>query len=68
MQARDGGGWFGPTDQRQWTLHISRLYLVKVVVTIGGKVDTAETSVGGDTEFSTVAPLEKSIHHFPITS
>ena len=33
--------------------------LVTVVVTIGGKVDTAEAGVGGDFELSTVAPLDK---------
>ena len=43
MQAGDGEGRFGPTDQHQRTLQISRLYLVTVAVTIGGKVDTAET-------------------------
>ena len=48
MQAGDGEGRFGPTDQHQQTLQISRLYLVTVAVTIGGKVDVAETSDGGD--------------------
>ena len=41
------------------TLQIFRRYLVIVVVTIRGKVDTAETGVGGDFELSTVAPLDK---------
>ena len=60
MQAGDGEG-----DQRQRTLQISRLYLVTVVVTIGGKVDTAEKAVGGDFELSTVAPLDKIDPPFP---
>ena len=59
MQAGDGEGRFGPTDKRQRTLQISRLYLVTVAVTIGGKVDTAETGDGGDFKLSTVAPLDK---------
>ena len=36
-----------------------------VAVTIGGKVDTAETDVGGDFELSTVAPLDKIDRLFP---
>ena len=36
-----------------------------VVVTIGGKVDTAETGIGGDFELSTVAPLDKIDQPFP---
>ena len=59
MQAGDGEGWFGPTDQHQRTLKKSRLYLVIVAVTIGGKVDTAEMGIGSDFERSTVAPLDK---------
>ena len=43
MQAGYGEGRFSPTDQRQWTLQKSGLYMVTVAVTIGGKVDTAET-------------------------
>ena len=43
MRAGDGEGRLGPTDQRQRTLQICRLYLVTVGVTIRGKVDTAET-------------------------
>ena len=65
MQAGDGEGRFSPTDQRQWTLQISRLYLVTVAVTIGGKVDTAETGDGGDFELSIVAPLDKIDSPFP---
>ena len=65
MQAGDGEGRFGPTDQHHRTLQISRLYLVTVAVTIGGKVDTAETGVGGDFELSTVAPLDKIDPPFP---
>ena len=53
MQAWDGEGRFDPTDQRQWTLQKSRLYLVIVALTIRGKVDTAEMGVGGDFERST---------------
>ena len=60
---RTGGckaeGQFGPTDQHQRTLQKSRLYLVIAAVTVGGKVDTAETGVGGDFELSTEAPLDK---------
>ena len=48
MQAGDGEGWFSPTDQCQQTLQISRFCLVTVGETIGGKVDTAGTGVGGD--------------------
>ena len=59
MQAGYGEGRFSPTDQRQQTLQISRHYLSRVAVTIGGKVDTAETGVCGDFELSTVAPLDK---------
>lgn len=47
-----------PTDQRQ-TLQRSRLYLVIIGETIGGKMDTAETGFGGDFELFTVAPLNK---------
>ena len=36
-----------------------------VAVTIVGKVDTAETGVGGDSERSTVAPLRKINPLFP---
>ena len=35
-----------------------------VAVTIGGKVDTAETGDGGDFKLFTVAPFDKSIHRF----
>ena len=42
------GGHIMPSDQRQWTLQKSRHYLVIVAETIRGKVDTAETGVGGD--------------------
>ena len=49
----------------QRTLQISRLYLVTVALTIGGKVDTAETGVGGDYELSTVTPLDKIDPLFP---
>ena len=59
------GGQFGPTDKRQWTLQITRLYLVTVDVTIGGKVDTAEKGVDGDFKLSTVAPLDKIDPPFP---
>ena len=59
MLAKDGEGRFGPTDLQQRTLQKSRLYPVAVTVTIGGKVDTAETGVGGDFEVFTVAPLDK---------
>ena len=48
MQAGDGEGRCGHTDQRQRTLQISRLYLVTVAVTIRGTLDTAETGDGGD--------------------
>ena len=48
MQARDGEGQFGPSDQRQRTLQKSRHYLVIVAETIRGKMDTAEIGVGGD--------------------
>ena len=48
-----------------WTLKISRLYLVIVALTIGGKVDTAETGIGGDFELSSVAPLDKIDPPFP---
>ena len=65
MQAGDREGRFSPTDQRQQTLHISRLYLVIVAVTMGGKVDTAEMGVGGDFKLSTVAPLDKIDPPFP---
>ena len=65
MQAGDGEGRFGPTDQRQRTLQKSRLYLVIVAVTIGGRVDTAETGIGGDSECSTAAPLDKIDPPFP---
>ena len=61
----DGEGRFDPTDQRQRTIQKSRLYLVTVAVTVGGKVDTAETSVGGDFELSSVAPLDKIDPPFP---
>ena len=36
-----------------------------VAVTIRGKVDTAETGIGGDFERSTVAPLDKIDPSFP---
>ena len=36
-----------------------------VAVTIGGKVDTAETGVGGEFELSTVAALDKIDPPFP---
>ena len=65
MLAGDGEGQFGPTDQRQRTLQKSRLYPVIVAVTFRGKVETAETGVGGDSELSTVAPLDKSDPPFP---
>ena len=65
MQAGDREGRFGPTDQRQQTLQISRLYPVTVAVTIKGKVDTAETGVGGDFELSTVTPFDKIDPPFP---
>ena len=65
MHAGDGEGRFGPTDQRQRTLQKSRLDLVIVAVTIGGKVDTAETGVGGDVELSKVAGLDKIDPLFP---
>ena len=55
--SRGRRGAFGPTDQRQ-TLQISRFYLVTVVVTIRGKVDTAETG-DGDFKLFVVAPLDK---------
>ena len=64
MQAGDGEGRIGPTDHRQRTLQTSGLYLI-VAVTIGGKVDTAETGVGGGFELSTVAPLDKIDPPFP---
>ena len=57
--SRGQEGRFGPTDQHQWTLQKSRLYPVVVAATIRGKVDTAETDVGGDFKLSTVAPLDK---------
>ena len=57
MQAGDGEGRFGPTDQHQRTLQISRLYLVTVAVTIRGKVNTAGT---GDVKLL----LTKEIHYF----
>ena len=68
--SRGREGRFGPTDQRQRTLQIYRLYLVIVVVTIGGKVDTAETGVGGDYELSTVSPkiVAPKLIHFPTLS
>ena len=56
MQAGNGEGPFGPTDQRQRTLQISRLYLVTVAVTIG---TLHMTGFGGNFELSTVAPLDK---------
>ena len=65
MQTGDGEGQFSPTDQRQQTLQKSRVYLVIVAVTIRGKVDTAQTGVGGDFECSTVAPLDKIDPPFP---
>ena len=65
MQATGGEGRVSPTDQRQRTLQESRLYLVTVAVTIRGKVDTAETGVGGDFELSTLAPLHKIDQPFP---
>ena len=65
MQAGDGEGRFGPTDQHQRTPQISRLYLVIFAVTIGGKVDTAGTGVVGNFELSTVAPLDKINPPFP---
>ena len=48
MQAGDGEGRFSPTDQHQRTLQKSRHYRVIVAENIGGKVETAETGVGGD--------------------
>ena len=39
--------------------------MVIVAVTIGCKVDTAETGVGGDFERSTVAPFDKTDPPFP---
>ena len=36
-----------------------------VVVAIRGKVDTAETGIGGDFELSTVTPLDKIDPPFP---
>ena len=36
-----------------------------VAVTIGAKVDTAETGVGGHFELSSVAPLDKIDPPFP---
>ena len=36
-----------------------------VAVTIGGKVDTAETGDGGDFKLFTVAPLDKIDPPFP---
>ena len=65
MQAGDGEGQFGPADQHQRTLQKSRFDLVIVAVTIGGKVDTAETGVGGDFECSTTVPLDKINPPFP---
>ena len=63
--SQDGACRFSPTDQRQQTLQKSRLYLVTVAVTIRGKVDTAETGIGGDFECSRVAPLDKIDPPFP---
>lgn len=56
-----------PSDQRQRTLQKSRHYLVIVAETIRGKVDTAETGVGGDVKLPTVtlAPLDKINPPFP---
>ena len=65
MQAGDREGRFSPTHQHQWTLLKSRRYPMTVAVTIVGKVDTAETGVGGDSERSTVAPLRKINLLFP---
>ena len=36
-----------------------------VAVTVGGKVDTAETGLGSDFELSTVAPFDKIHPSFP---
>ena len=44
---------------------LPRFYLVTVAVTIRGKVDTAETGIGGDFELSTVAPLDQINPTFP---
>ena len=41
-----GDGRYGPPDQPQRTVQESRLYLVIVGETIGGKVDIAETGGG----------------------
>ena len=42
------GGGSAPLTSVNGLFRYNRLYLVIVVVTMGGKVDTAETGVGGD--------------------
>ena len=43
--SQDGEGWFGPTSTDSSEI---QTLLVTITVTIRGKVDTAETGVGGD--------------------
>ena len=59
MKVGEGEGRFGPTDQHQPTVYKFQLYLVVVGETIGSKVDSAKTGVGGDPDLSTEARLYK---------
>ena len=54
----EGDGRYGTSNQTQGTAQKSRLYLVIVGETIGGKVDTAEAGGGVDYKFSTVSPYK----------